>query len=178
MTRKISFLILSLAILAAGVTGFSRLRYWERSVRIFTYKDNGSFEGRPGRGGGNFEREFPGSRMREIPDSLRARFEARESRQRRDMEERNFSGTPRFRPPQEGMIGMERGTFDRGMRPGREGGRGEFSRGKKVNLSGVGWFLAVFASFTVLAIYFDRILCLLIKRRKQNCFDPGTKNCT
>jgi hypothetical protein len=155
MVKKISFLILSVAILVFGIIAFSKLSYWDRSVRIFNYSSNTPFEGRMGRdrGGREFEgRERPGVRegfvrpeMRELPDSIRARFETREGR-----------------PGQ-------------GMRNGEGRGRGEFHGGKKINIRNVKWFLAVFASFTVIVIYIDRAICLIRKRKgKQKIIQENT----
>ena len=58
MARKISFLILSVAILVTGIIGFNKLGYWDRSVRIFSFNSDVQFEGRGGRGQG--ERGFEG----------------------------------------------------------------------------------------------------------------------
>jgi hypothetical protein len=49
---------------------------------------------------------------------------------------------------------------------GRQGrDHGEISGGKKVNLRNVLWFLAVFASFTVLSIYVDKAYCMVSRRK-------------
>jgi len=149
MVKKISFLIISVAILVIGVIAFSKLSYWDRSVRIFKYSSNTSFEGRIGRGqeGREFEgRERPGGRegfvrpeIRELPDSIQFR-------------------------PRNGER-LERAPGGGGIRNGEGRGRGEFPGGKKVNIRNVKWFLAVFAAFTVVAIYIDKVVCL-IRRRK------------
>jgi hypothetical protein len=52
-----------------------------------------------------------------------------------------------------------------GIRNGEDRGRGEFQGGKKINIRNVKWFLAVFASFTVIAIYFDKAICFVRKRK-------------
>jgi len=150
MVKKISFLILSAAILIIGVIAFSKLSYWDRSVRIFSFSSAAPFEGRmdrsPGGRGesgeeGRFNRQersgerFARPEMREFPDSIRARFEAREGRQ------------------------------GSGMRNGEGRGRGKFTGDKKINLRNVLRFLGVFASFTVIAIYLDKAYCLIRKRR-------------
>ena len=180
MVKKISFLIPAAAILVIGVIGFGKLGYWERSVRIFRTGSGTQFEGRMGRGGGGreFERdgadriERPGGRegfvrpeMRELPDSIRARFEAGEGRQGQGMRERNIPDSLRqqLRPQDGGRTG--RGSFEGGFRTGEGRGRGEFPGGKKINIRNVKWFLAVFAAFTVIAIYIDKVVCL-IRRRK------------
>jgi len=153
MVKKISFFILSVAILVMGIIAFSKLSYWDRSVRIFSFSSAAPFEGRMGRGpgGGEFEgrersggresRPIPGMRERNIPDSLRQQFGTRDG----------------------GRMG--RGPFEGGIRNGEGRGRGEFPEGKKINLRNVVWFLAVFTSFTVIAIYLDKAYCLIRKRK-------------
>lgn len=155
MVKKISFLILSLAIVVIGVIAFSKLSYWERSVRIFGYSSEASFDGRIGRGSGErgengergrFDRqgrpgeEFGRPEVRQMPDSLRQQF-------------RQGNGER-----------MERGRIEGGIRNGEGHGRGEFSGGKKINLRNVQWFLAVFALFTVAALYIDKGIKLARKR--------------
>jgi hypothetical protein len=61
------------------------------------------------------------------------------------------------------------------MRNGEGIRRGEFPGGKKINLNNVLWFLAVFASFTVLAIYIDKAFCLIRKRKRDNDFKSNPK---
>ncbi|OFY75633.1 MAG: hypothetical protein A2V46_11570 [Bacteroidetes bacterium RBG_19FT_COMBO_42_7] len=153
MVKKISFLILAVAILVIGIITFSKLSYWDRSVRIFSFSSAAPFEGRMGRGpgGGEFEgrersggregRPIPEMRERNIPDSLRQQFGTRDGER------------------------MGRGPFEGGIRNGESRGRGEFPGSKKINLRNVVWFLAVFASFTVVAIYLDKTYCLIRKRK-------------
>jgi len=138
MVKKISFSILALAILAVGIYAFTKINYWERSIRIFSYDSAASFNGRGGRGQGGFDgRRIPGERsdfnrpdFNQLPDSVRARFEA------------------------------GRGRPDAGR------GRGEFPVGNSISIRNVQWFLAVFAMFTVIAIYLDKAICLIRKRNK------------
>jgi len=180
MVKKISFLIISVAILVIGVTGFKKLGYWDRSVRIFNYSSNTSSEGRMGRGpeGREFERRefergdrsvgregFVRPEMRELTDSIRARFETREGRPRQGMREINIPDSLRqqFGPGDGERRG--RGSVEGGIRTGEGRGRGEFSGGKKINIRNVKWFLAVFAAFTVIEIYFDKAVCLIRKRK-------------
>ena len=157
MVKKISFLILSAGILVIGVTAFNKLNYWDRSIRIFTFSSDTSFEGRTGSRPGSLDlegREGHGERegfnrhgrtgegftrpeMHNLPDSIRARFEKTE-------------GQPGF-----------------GIKNGEGRGRGEFPGGKKINIHNVKWFLAVFASFTVIAIYIDKAICLIRKRKEM-----------
>ncbi len=183
MARKISFLILSVVILITGITGFSKLNYWDRSVRIFRFNADGSSEGRTGIGqdGRGFEsREGEGRRegfdrpeMRDLSDSLRAMSEVGEGRRSPGMRDRNIPDSIRqqFGPGNGDRRG--RGTSEGVVRPGEGRGRGEFPEGKKINLRNVKWFLAVFASLTVLAIYIDMIFGLIRRRKGQK-----SENCT
>jgi hypothetical protein len=68
MVKKISFLVLSVSILVIGVTAFSKLGYWDRSVRIFSFSSDASVSGRMDRG----------QRNRNIPDSLGHKPELRD----------------------------------------------------------------------------------------------------
>jgi hypothetical protein len=182
MARKISFLILSVVILIIGITGFSKLNYWNRSVRIFSFNAGGSFEGRTGIGqdGRGFEsREGEGRRegferpeMRDLPDSLRVMSEAGEGRRSPGMRDRNIPDSIRQQFGPGNGDRRVHGTSEGVVRPGEGRGRGEFQGGKKINLRNVKWFLAVFASLTVLAIYIDMIFGLIRRRKGQkseNC---------
>ena len=180
MVKKISFLILSVAILVIGIIAFSKLSYWDRSVRIFSFSSAAPFEGRMGRGpggrgesgeDGRFNRQersgerFARPEMRNLPDSIRERSRFGEGRQDPGMREGNIPDSLRqqFGPRDEER--MERGPFGGGMRNGEGRGRGEFPGGKKINIRNVKWFLAVFAAFTVIAIYIDKAFCLIRKRK-------------
>ncbi len=180
MVKKISFLILSVGILITGVISFNKLSFWDRSVRIFSFSSDASFGGRMGRGPegrgeysemGRFNRQerqedgFVRPEMRDLPDSLRGRFEVREGRTGTRNRDRNMPDSLRQQFGPGNGERMERGSFERGMRNGEGRGRGEFPGGKKINLKNVLWFLAVFASFTVLAIYIDKAFCLIRKRK-------------
>jgi len=181
MARKISFLILSVAILVTGIKGFSKLNYWDRSVRIFSLTEDGSFEGRTVRdqNGRGFESREEGGRegfarpeMRDLPDSIRVRFEAGEASRSPGMRDRNIPDSLEQQFGQGNGDRKGRGTSEVGGRPGEGRGRGEFPGSKKFNLRNVKWFLAVFASLTVVIIYIDKAFGL-IRRRKgeisENC---------
>jgi hypothetical protein len=178
MVKKISFLILSVAILTIGVIAFSKLSYWDRSVRIFSFNSDAPFEGRMGRGPegrgefgetGRFNRqERPGEgfarpEMREIPDSIRARFEAGEGKP--EMRDRNMPDSLRQQFRRNDGERMGRAPFEGGVRNGEGRGRDEFPGEGKINLRNFLWFLAVFALFTVLSIYIDKAFCLVRKRK-------------
>lgn len=147
MVKKISFLILSVIILVIGIIAFSKLSYWDRSVRIFNYSLGTPLEGRPGRGPGDREfeagegRPDQGIRERNIPDSLRQQFRPR------------------------GGDRLGSGHFYGEMRNGEGRRGGEFAQGKKINIRNVKWFLAVFAAFTVIVIYTDKAIFLMRKRK-------------
>jgi len=147
MVKKISFLIISLAILVIGVIGFNKLGYWDRSTRIFNLNSDSPFERRVGRGPGEagYGRQEQGMRDRNIPDSL----------------------TKQFGSADGGNIGH--GPSVGGIRNGEGRGRGEFQEGAKINLRNVKWFLSVFAAITVIAIYTDKGICLIRKRKGQKC---------
>lgn len=164
MVKKISFLILSVAILVIGIIAFNKISYWDRSVRIFNYNSNTPFEGRMGRGPEGRE-GFARPEMRELPDSIRARFGTREGRPGQGIRERNNSDSLRQQFGPRNGEQMGRGSFEGGIRNGEGRGRGEFPVGKKINIRNVKWFLAVFAAFTVIAIYFDKAFCLIRKRK-------------
>ena len=161
MTRKIIFGILAIAILVVGIMGFKRLRFYERSAWVFKTNSEQSFRRGRFERGGNEGREFrsrpenfrEGERpdFRNLPDSVRQRMlaerfggQAPDSLRRGSVRsapgERDASGERNFR------------------RDGR--GRG----GSDVRLVSVGWFLAVFAGFTVVTVYLDKIIKLI--RRK------------
>jgi hypothetical protein len=160
MVKKISYIVISVAILVAGYFAFSKLNYWERSVRIFKInKSDQSFEGRMGRGPGGFERPS----RRELPDSIRARFEA--GGERPVMRNRNIPDSLRQQFRRTDGERFERGSFEGGRGRGDGRGRGEFTGGKRINLRNVAWFLGVFAAFAVISIYLDKAYCLIKKRR-------------
>lgn len=175
MVKKISLIILSLAIVAAGIIGAIKLNYWQRSVSIFKVK---SSEQQFGRGGFRNERpEFgrgEGMRdgmRRELPDSIRQRFE-REGRpdslfrRGRGMGDQRMGRDGYGRGPGEEGLTRGEGGFERGTRSeGRRGGD-DFRGGKKINIETVVWFLAVFASLVVIVIYIEKAIKLI--RKKKN----------
>ncbi len=164
MAKKISFLILSVSILVIGVIAFSKLRYWDRSATIFSFRSDTPFEGRMGRSSGGRE-EFARFEMHELPDSIKVRFEAREYRPGSGMRERIIPDSLRQQSGLRNGERMERGHIEGGMRNGEGRGRGEFLGGKKINLRNVKWFLAIFALFTITVIYIDKAICLIRKRK-------------
>ena len=180
MVKKISYIVLSIAILISGYFALTRLNYWERSIRIFKLSNSGqSFEGRMERGQGGFRDigvaggrsgfsrqegfrgRSDGSVLRQLPDSVRAKYGAREGRQ--GLRNRNVSDSLRQQGGGRELTG--RGQVESGRRDGQVRGRDGFIRGRKVYLANVQWFLAVFALFTVMAIYFDKAYHLIWKKK-------------
>ncbi len=176
MVKKVSFLLFSVAIVITGYIAFSKLNYWERSVRVFSNKSQaGRFERRnPGRVltyEGRGEIRDPGRPgrpgMNGIPDSLRRRFEPGQSQ--REFRGRNVPDSLERTRIQRSESGRFDGSaFDR--RTGNEARyrRGDFRGGKKINLRNIIWFLAVFASFTAITIYFDKLVRFLSKNLKRD----------
>jgi len=170
MVKKVSITLISLVILIAGSVAFSNLHFWERSVEIFKMKSD-STEGRNYEGRrGNFDRRNSLTRtegerdrrersdFRNMPDSVRQRIIA----------ERNLQSFPDslMQGRSRTFSGYRDASESRGFdRSGHRGG--DFRRGRNVNLGAVGWFLAVFALFTVITIYIDMVLNILRKRKKR-----------
>lgn len=146
MIRKIIYILLSLSILAGGYIASGKLGYFERSAAIFKLNSAVSFNGQGGRGFRG-ERDFrDGQRrarpdFRQLPDSIRQRFENR----------RESFG--------HGEKGESRQNFHGGFRAN------EAARGMHLNLRNVSWFLLVFASFTVIVVYFDKAYRHLRRKR-------------
>lgn len=182
MAKKISFIGLSVAILICGYFALIRLNYWERSTRIFKLRNSGqSFYGRAERGRGGFQGtgvaegrsgfngqegyrgRYEGFEIRQLPDSVRAKFEARERLQ--GMRSRNFPDSLRRQGGGREFSG--RGQFEMGRRDGHGRGREGFSGDRKIYLANVQWFLAVFASFTVIVIFIDKAFHLIRKRKMR-----------
>lgn len=163
MVKKITLIFISLVILIAGIIAFNNLHYWERSVRIFKMNSEQT-EGRSFERRGSherFERE-QGARerpdFRNMPDSVRQRIIAERGFQSssdslRQRSSRTFSGE---------REALEGRGFDRGGHRG-----GNFRRGRNVNLGDVSLFFAVFAAFTVVTIYIDKVLNIIRKREKR-----------
>ncbi len=158
MKRKISFAILSLLILAAGLTASKKLNYLESSLWIFrlnpekqtdTKTDPRYDESEKSKSPGVSEGRFPGRRWRrETTDQETADSISFESAGKvREKTKRNAPG----------------GIF--GKAKGRE--RTDLYGTNKINLRNVVWFTAVFASFTVIAIYADQI-CRFIGRKRKD----------
>ena len=170
MIRKIATIIFSVAIVVAGVIGFNKLRYWDRSKRIFVSNTafGNRFEGRRGMPERNMRFEnFPGEAGGErrqgfenIPDSVR--------RRRPDFSRERFpAGADSIRRERAGGFRGSPGEFRRGSFGGRGDRGGGFRRGGNVQLNNVYWFLSVFAGFVVLTFYLDKLSKFILKKAKQ-----------
>jgi hypothetical protein len=168
MVKRISYLIISLAIIVIGIIAFNRLNFWERSVRIFEFNSEQFTGGRGSGGRPGFDRNFNRENQRE-------RFERPNTRYLPDSANQRDLPEPRFRSQQDslnlsnpGLIPGVRNNFNqrgfiRNSRPG-----GDFRRGRNIQLRNVYWFLAVFALFTAGTVYLDKFICFFKKRTKAN----------
>ena len=155
MFRKISTIVLMVAVVVTGVLAFVSLHYWENSARIFQINsDQQNF--RSGRGG------FEGRERHEGPGGVRGDFEFRErpnlpdSLRNKTRNERNFEALPdslrqKFR--RDDFRG-EHGSFRGGRGGDRRGG--DFRSGSRISLGKAAGFLAVFALFTLITIGIDK----------------------
>lgn len=172
MIRKIATIIFAVAIVVAAVIGFNKLRYWDRSTRIFVSNSaarpfGNRFGGRPGMQGGdmrfgNFGREMNGDQnqgFRNMPDSLRQR--------RQGFDRGRFPGGPdSLRRTGARPFPGNPGEFGRGGFGGPGPRGGDFRRGSSIRLNNVYWFLAVFSGFVVVTIYLDKLVKYFRNRRK------------
>jgi hypothetical protein len=164
MVRKISFSIISVTILVIGISAFSKLGYWERSAAIFTFSQQTSFSGRAGN---NHERT---GELKIREERYRSDDGAKRSGSDEDLEDapklnKKIPDSLNQQVVNPEIEQPEEGTFSGGMRKG-EGHRGVDShRGMIINLGKVSLFLAVFASFAIIAIYVDRGILLIQKRK-------------
>jgi len=180
MVRKISFSILALAILVAGIFAFTRTNYWERSIRIFSYDPKAAFNGREGHRQGGMEgmrmpgesRDFNRPDFSQIPDSIRARFET--GRVRPQYGRGNIPDSLRRQSVDRNRMEGGSPPFEGGFRDGNGRGRGEFPGRNSINFRNVQWFLAVFAMFTVIAIYLDKAICLFRRKSKNTAGSEKT----
>lgn len=143
MLRKISFAILSVAILVTGVIALRKLNYLDSSIWVFKLNSGQVSERRMGHGFGEGRGRGQGMRERNFTDSLRHEFPP-ELRERGE------------RIPPSGDFRNHDGR-----------GRGDFREGSKINLRNVLWFLAVFASLTVITIYTDKAIKLIRRKKKS-----------
>jgi hypothetical protein len=169
MVKKAGIVMLVIVILAAGYVSFKKLSYLERSIAIFKLESpSQSFEGRDGRNE-NFRPGFREGMQNQgrtnMRDSLRAREDIRGQRGAgRDFyksENRDFN---RLRRDTINSAGERFGGRMRG--PDGFGGHGD-RRGKTINLNMVGYYLAVFAFFTLIVVYIEKGYCMVFKRKNR-----------
>lgn len=182
MVKKIGFAIISVAIVAAGALAFMRLNYWERSAAVFRSGTDRILNERSMRGHGGFDggADFRGRHgidrqdregfnrlgVSPMPDSIRQRFGA--IRGSREAGRRFNPDSLNRQYRQNDGESFNRSSFE-GRIPGGAGhGRGEVSDGRKINLRNIFWYLAVFASFTVVAIYLNKACCLIFIRKRKD----------
>ncbi len=189
MIKKISFLVLSVLIAVSGIIAFDKVNYWPRSAGIFKLTSNpqsGTGRGRvsgdsefAGRGipedrEGFSRQEGPGRGFNrpergELPDTISGRLEAVGERPGRGIRNRIDTLGLQSGPGNGEQTG--RISFEGGTRSGEGRGRGGYPAGSKINISNVKWFLALFAFFTVIAIYADKMFCLVRKRKRKQITD-------
>jgi hypothetical protein len=168
MIRKISLTVLSVAILVTGFIAFRNLNYWERSGMIFKLNSNQPFTREMGRGGfGERERSlrpdgsgdsFKRPERPDLPDSVVERYDAERNSRMRPDSIRHSNMTDDFR----GERGSFRGNNNHNRREGNFHGR------RQINLGTVGWFLAVFALFTLITIVVEKALQLIRFKKPKN----------
>jgi hypothetical protein len=167
MVKKIGIIVFVLALIAAGYISLKKLNYLERSIAIFKLDSSSqTFEGRGGRGTGEqnggrpagmrqgFHEGGERSGRMNVPDSVRRRLQNYD--QRNSGRELNRRDT----------VLMGRGEFN-----GRPGGYEGFERrgdrrGNTINLKMVGYYLGVFALFTLITVYIEKGYRLIFKRKK------------
>jgi hypothetical protein len=178
MVKKISTLFFAAIIVVTGIIAISKSDFMSRSARIFSVsfseqnpgmgRERGDFEGR----GRTLARQDyrRGDRPGELPDSVRAGFNGKVTP--RGLRERNMSDSLRrqfeFREQFGGREGFREGSEGGGIKDGGDLRRGRnHASSKKINLGSVGWYLSIFAFFTLLAVYTDRTLSLVMKKKNN-----------
>jgi hypothetical protein len=157
MFKKIIYGIISAAIIIAGVNAMNKLRYIERSTRVFKTNNLQDFRREGFKRGARDGREFRArpegerSNFRNLPDSVRQRMIT-------ERQLRAFPDSTRISRSREFPDGKD-------FRESR-GGHRDFRRGRSIQLGEVGWFLAVYAGFTVVTINNNSFIKLLRKRKK------------
>jgi hypothetical protein len=163
MIRKISLTILTVAILVTGVIAFRNLNYWQRSVMIFKLNSDQPFTRDMGRGRGGFgEGERPVRPDGTGESHTRAeRPDLTDSVNIRSGVERNIRMLPDSLRQSNRTEGFRReeGSFRGNNNHDRRDGN--FHGGRQINLGTVGWFLAVYALFTLITIGIEKILQLI-----------------
>jgi hypothetical protein len=165
MIRKISFLVFSVAILIMGCIGLSKVHFFGKSIRIFSViSSNQTLQDRPGKGIVRFEK----SDMHAIPDrkGLRSGGAGINTEQK---EYKVDNGSDDHNQKQNNGVIDSAGGASLEESSGNEvrKERDDAHEGKKSGLSSTLWFFAIFASFTVITIYVDRIVSYSGKKSKE-----------
>jgi hypothetical protein len=178
MVKKISILILVAVVLATGYLSLRKLNYWNRSVMVFKINSSEqSFQGRGGRGFGEFEGRETGAGRPEfregmqrpgrmnMPDSLRRRSDGRGQRNFNRM--RSGADSLATGRPARDTTFLARGDFGGRMREGDINRGRDFRQSKAVNLNLVIYYLAVFALFTLIMVYLEKGYRLIFKKKTK-----------
>jgi hypothetical protein len=178
MVKKTGILILVAVIITTGYLSFRKLNYWNRSVMIFKINSTEqSFQGRGGRGFGEFEGRESGAGRPEFREGMQrpGRMNLRDSLRRRSegSGQRNFNrmgnGTDSLASARmtRDTTFAARGGLGGRMRVGDMNGGRDFRRGKTVNLNLVIYYLAVFALFTLIMVYLEKGYRLVFKKKNK-----------
>lgn len=156
MIRKISSAILSVAILIAGIIAFGKLNYRESSLWVFKLNPSRHAEQKAER---VIAEDSSGERTR---GGRRGRAAGSKSAITENRRNENTMNVAEEIVP----VPSEERTMSRGRRV-----RAFFPGEKKINLKNVLLYLAVFASFTVITIYTDRLFRFLSRhgKKKRQC---------
>ena len=176
MVKRILVLIFVAVVIITGYISLRKLNYWDRSVMIFKIDSSEqSFQGRGGRGFGEFEAREAGAGRPEfregmqrpgrmnMPDSLRRRPDGR--RQQNFNRMGNPTDSLTFRRTTRDTTFAARGDFGDRRRGGEMDRGRDFRRGSTVNLNLVVYYLAVFAFFTLLVVYVEKFYRLIFRKK-------------
>jgi hypothetical protein len=166
MIRKIGVIILVSGILITGIISMGKLNFLGKSAAILKVNTYGqSIAGRDGSGRhSEFPEQFGHENSRISSDSAMAGFGGRE----RHFERQGFNrydslNTQRF---SQDSTFSARSSFGGRMRD-NDGPEGrDFRRGSIIRLDKVICYMAIFAFFTVIAIYLEKLYCLVFCRQK------------
>jgi hypothetical protein len=165
MIRKISFLAFSVAILIMGCIGLSKVHFFGKSIRIFNViSASHTSQDQPGKE----IREFEKSDVHAIPERRRSRSgeESNYTEQKEDNKEnRSYDNNRKLKHGEIDSAGGASLTENSGNVVKQE--RNDSHEGKKSGIGNTLWFLAIFASFTVITIYVDKTVSYINQKRKE-----------
>ncbi len=157
MKRRISFAILSLAILTVGVIAMNKLNYLESSLWIFRMHPEKQTEIKP------FLR-YDRPEIRKSPGAAEERVQGK--RWRKGTTEQATTDSISYISAGKGRVKTGRNTPTGIFRKSKGKERTNLFGTNKINPGNVIQFAAVFASFTVIAIYAD-LFCHFISRKRK-----------